>query len=293
MRRSLLRSIAVVSILVLTIGAAIYYFGHHPEVGEQLRNTSPAVIALLLSLYLAGVVALSLVTLATVRLCDVRLKRDESMLLTAYSSIINFFGPLQSGPAFRAVYLKARHHLNLKKYAGATLIYYFFYGSFSALLLLSGILKWWLIPALIAIGLTGYYLMRTPVVTKKLQGVDTGGWYYLGIATALQVLIVTIIYYVELRSVAPDTDLSQAMIYSGAANLSLFVSLTPGAIGFRESFLLFSQNLHHVTSNTIVAASILDRALYVTLLLLLAVYIFGTHARRRLRVDPELAKANE
>lgn len=287
MRRSFLRSLVAISILLLTLGAAIYYFIHHPEVGEQLRQTSPAVLGTLLGLYLAGVGALAWVTQATLRLCQTRLSTRESLLLTAYSSIVNFFGPLQSGPAFRAVYLKARHGLNLKKYAKATLVYYFFYGIISMLLLFSGVLKWWLVLAIVAAAIGCYMARHLPLVTKRVAGLDKRGWYYLALATGLQILIVTAIYYVELRTVAPGTQLWQALVYSGAANLALFVSLTPGAIGFRESFLLFSQDLHHISSSTIVAANILDRALYVTLLLVLALFIFGTHASRKLQVEPD------
>src|SRR6185312_11421412 len=102
-------------------------------------------------------------------------------------------------------------------------------------------------------------------------------------ATLIQISFVAVIYYSELRSVAPGTTFGQAVIYTGAANLALYVSLTPGAIGFRESFLLFSRHLHHISSTTIVAASILDRAVYVVFLLGLAVFVFGTHVNRRLK----------
>jgi len=74
------------------------------------------------------------------------------------------------------------------------------------------------------------------------------------------------------------------VIYTGAANFALFVSITPGAIGFRESFLLFSQHLHHIDSSTIVAANLIDRSVYIVLLLLLAAGIFGTHAQRRFKI---------
>ena len=286
MQRSFLRSIAIIAVLLTTSCAAVYYFTHHPEVGHQLQTTSLIVVVVILGLYLAGVTALALITIATVRLCHIKLSSRESLLLTAYSSIVNFFGPLQSGPAFRAIYLKTKHGLNLKKYAGATLMYYFFYGSFSVILLLSGVLKWWLVPVVVSGAVVTYVLLQQPVVSKRLQGIDKRGWYFLALATLLQIIIVTVIYYVELQTVAPGTQVSQAIIYSGAANLSLFVSLTPGAIGFRESFLLFSQQLHHVSNSAIVAANILDRTLYVVLLLVLAIFIFGTHAWRQLHVEP-------
>lgn len=284
MKRSLLKTLAGISVLSATAVAFIYYFAHHPEVGQQLHRTSPELFISLLALYLASVGALALVTMATLRLCKTRLGGSESLLLTMYAAIVNFFGPLQSGPAFRAVYLKKKHGLNLKDYAVATLVYYCFFGGLSVLLLLSGTLKWWLLP-LTAVGVgVGYILSRSRYLAPRLRRLDLPGWYFLALATGLQITIVTVIYYTELRSVAPGVHFSQALVYTGAANLALFVSLTPGAIGFRESFLLLSQHLHHISNNTLVAANIIDRAMYLVLLLVLALCIFGTHARRRLEV---------
>jgi uncharacterized membrane protein YbhN (UPF0104 family) len=281
-----IRLVLTVAVLAATIAAFTYYFVQHPEIGRQLRQTSSSLLVLLLTLYLASVGALTLVTLATLRLCHVQLRSSEGLLVTMYTAIINFFGPLQSGPAFRAVYLKKKHDLKLKDYGVATLVYYFFYAGMSGMLLVSGILHWWL-AALIPVGLLcGYCFTRNRRLAPRLQALDLQGWYLLALATFLQIVVVTAIYYAELRSVAPGVHLSQALVYTGAANLALFVSFTPGAIGFRESFLVFSQHLHHLSNNAIVAANIIDRAMYVVLLLILALFIFSTHAQRKLSVKP-------
>lgn len=279
-----LRATATILILLLTLSFFIYYFANNETVRQQLSQTSPAVIAILMMLYVGTVIALAMIFHATLRLCKLSLKSSETALLTAYSSVINFFGPLQSGPAFRAAYLKVRHSLNLKNYASATLIYYFIYGVFSILLLISGLLGWWLVPiAVIAIGL-GLGLSKTTTAAERLGKLNLRNWYYLAGATALQLLLLVTIYYTELHSLNSSIGIDQAVIYTGAANLALFVSLTPGAIGFRESFLVFSQELHDITTPTIVAANILDRAMYIALMLLLALFIFGTHAHRQLKV---------
>jgi uncharacterized membrane protein YbhN (UPF0104 family) len=65
----------------------------------------------------------------------------------------------------------------------------------------------------------------------------------------------------------------QSVIYAAAANLALFVSLTPGAIGFRESFLLLTRQLHQIPNDIVFAASIIDRAFYVVFLLVLFVVL--------------------
>ncbi len=233
-------------------------------------------------LYLASIAALTLATLATLRLCGLVALPGESFLLTAYSAVINFFGPLQSGPAFRAVYLKKKYNINLRKYATATLVYLVLWGFYSLCMLLSGLLGWWLLVVIAAAGGAATIVCRLPVVRQRLAELNTRAWLYLALATALQVASISLIYFSELRNVAPGTHFSQAVVYTGAANLALYVSLTPGAIGFRESFLVFSQHLHHINNTTIVAANVLDRAVYIILLVLLAICIFSTHAQRKL-----------
>ena len=282
------KPIAVIAVLILTIAVFVSYFRDHPEVGERLGKTEPLTLVLLLGLHLLGVAMLAGVMLATLRLCRLRIPVREGMLLTAYSSVVNFFGPLQSGPAFRAVYLKARHDINMKSYASATLVYYFFYGLFSGLMVVYGLHSALVLVCIMLAVLLLFFGLRLPVVRQRLSGLDIKGWYFLAAATLAQCLAVLAVYYTELRTIDASISISQAIVYTGAANLSLFVSITPGAIGFRESFLVFSQRLHQVSDEAIVAASILDRAVYITLLILLAIFIVGTHARSRLlRGKPE------
>lgn len=288
MLRSIWRPITTVSILIITVAGFIYYFATHSQVRAQLHQTSPVTLAVIFLLYLGVLLALSLVTFTTLRLCNIHLKTGETVLLTMYASVINFFGPLQSGPAFRGVYLKRKHGLSLKQYSLATLVFYGLYALISGLFLLSGVLGWWLLlGALLAVGLLTFMYFSNWSLVLRFQALNLKALYALAGATMLQLSLVAVIYFVELRSVSPGIHFSQAVIYAGAANFSLFVSLTPGAIGFRESFLLFSQRLHHVSSSTIVAANVIDRAMYVALLAVIGLVIFGTHAGRRLQTKTD------
>lgn len=276
-----MKQIAAVTVLIVTAGAFGYYFVTHPEVGELLRKIPLTTLGILLLLYIGTVGALVLIFTATLRLCKLKIETGEIALLTAYSSVINFFGPLQSGPAFRAVWLYQKYKLNLKAYAMATFVYYLFFGFFSGLFLISGIFGWWTLLISI-IGAGGiYFAVRTRWIAPRLKNLDLRGWYYLAIATLIQVSLMAVIYTIELKAVDPSINVGQAIIYTGAANLALFVSLTPGAIGFREAFLLFSQQLHHISPSVIVATNILDRTLYITLMLLLGIFIFGSQANKR------------
>lgn len=279
------RPIAALIILLATFVLFIDYVSTHPSVREQLRDTSPLLIASLLGLYALFVGSLALVNTATLKLCKKTLSASETVLLTMYSSVINFFGPLQSGPAFRAIYLKQKHGVKFRDYTGASFVYYFFYALFSGLFLLSGLLGWWLVAAIFFILVSLAALKRlNHRWPRRLSHLAGSRWYLLALASLLQVSVLAIIYYVELRAVSPGINFSQALAYTGAANFALFVALTPGAIGFRESFLLFSQSIHNVDTPTIIAANLIDRAVYVVLLVLIAVFIFGSHANRRFRI---------
>jgi uncharacterized membrane protein YbhN (UPF0104 family) len=112
------------------------------------------------------------------------------------------------------------------------------------------------------------------------------------VATLAQLLVQVVIYSLELHAAGSHASLGQAVSYTGAANFALFAALTPGAIGIREAFLVFTHNLHHIGNNTIVAANIIDRAAYLVFLGILFVIVFGLHANRRLKLH-QLAQESE
>lgn len=282
--RSRWRPIAAVIILICTLLAFIWYVAHNPSVIDAVRHLPPSLLISLIVLYFGVIGATALIFIATTRLCGVTISRQEGLLVTAYSAVINFFGPLQSGPAFRAVYLKSKYGVKLLNYTTATMLYYLFFAIISGVCLLSGVLGWWLVLcALVGIIVLAVIWHTNPRMQSRLKALHLASLGLLFLATLLQVALVAVIYYMELRHVTTGVTFSQAIIYTGAANFALFVSLTPGAIGFREAFLLFSQNLHHINNEAIVAANIIDRGVYLVILAILALYIFGTHAQRRLQ----------
>ena len=109
---------------------------------------------------------------------------------------------------------------------------------------------------------------------------------YLLLVTVLQAAFQIAIYAVELHSVNSHISLEQSMTYTGAANFALFVALTPGAIGIRESFLLFSRSLHHISSANIVSASIIDRAVFLVFLAILFVVTIIFHTKNKMSIKP-------
>ena len=284
-----LRTAVAIAILIVTAAAFAYYVKNHPETLDQLRGMPPTIIIVLLAINAVGFLSYMFVTRGSLRVYGKHLSLQENILFNAYSSLINFFGPGQSGPIFRGAYLKKRHDLPVKKFMFITLIYLAFYAIISAMFMLIGSRPWWQTAVvMLLVGAACFVLVRR---YKQGSKIDTGhglnpktlGWILA--ATAVQVSSFAVLYGVELRQISPDVSVGQILSYTGVSNFTLFVALTPGAIGIREAFLVFSQNLHHINNTTIVAANILDRAVYLLFLGLLFIMVISLHAKDKLNIS--------
>lgn len=244
-------------------------------------------------LYFLFTVALSWILHISVRMCTNDAKTIEpleSFNVTSSSSLANFFGPLQSGVGVRAFYLKQKFGIALKKYGLISLYYYAIYAVLSAVFLLFGspIYRLPLLAAMLLIGGASIiYIRAFGNKDKQTMSFHVAPrlLILLAVAVLVQLVIISAIYFTELRAVGAEPSLAQTLSYSGAANFSLFVAFTPGAIGIREAFLVFSQSIHQIPSNTIVSANLVDRAVYLTFLLAVFLWLTFTHAKKRLALN--------
>ncbi|HKU18163.1 MAG TPA: lysylphosphatidylglycerol synthase domain-containing protein [Candidatus Saccharimonadales bacterium] len=281
-----LKAVLAPLIVLATIGAFAYYIHAHPQTVQSLEHIGFGTLAALLGLYLLFFAALAAMTRASLLLYRKSISLQENLLFNAYSSLVNFFGPGQSGPVFRGAYLKKRHRLSVRHYMFATLLYYAFFAVISAMLVCIGTRPWWqtlflmLVAAALSIAVVLWYAKRARVGKGTDIDWPSVGWIFA--ATVAQLSLQAIIFGIELHSVGAHASAGQVMAYTGVANFALFVSLTPGAIGIRESFLLLSERLHHISHQSVIAASVLDRGVYLLLLGVLAVFAIALHAKRQL-----------
>lgn len=291
-----LKKIAVVSIVVVTFGVFIYYLATHPKLLNTITTLNPGILVLLTIGYTLFTIVNSIVLFASLKFLSRNVSFLENILLTGYSSIVNFFGPLQSGPGFRAIYLKKRHNVSFKDFIITSLIFYLFFALINSLILtVAAVITLSLIPLLVAITVGLVVLFVASSILKKRQPdmlnrflkktrLHNPYFWLIGLGALALCVVTTLTYWVELYHVNPSVTAAQAMVYTSAANLSLFVSLTPGAIGFREAFLLLSEQLHHIPQTTIIGASVIDRAFYVMFLLILFVILLIVNSRKRLGI---------
>lgn len=277
-----LRFVLAMVLLVVTLAAFGAYIQSDDDALARLARVQPFDLVILLLLYGGFTTALMLVLHFSLALFGKKFSLRDNFLLSAYSSLTNFFGPGQSGPGVRAIYLKAKLELPIKKFIFASLIYYGFYAVLSILFLLlgAGYYEWSFLAigggTLLSVSIMKWYQKKHRIPLKEIKIIPVVGIF---LATLLQICVQTAIYFVEIASTTHHTTLMQVMSFTGAANFSLFVSLTPAGIGIREAFLVFSQQFHQVGNEVIVAVGVLDRAVYVVflgLLFLAVLYLHGT-----------------
>lgn len=273
-----------VVLLILTVLVVWFYLAKHPEIFTTLKTLKSSLIIAVIIGYAVATAGLAIVLYYSVQLFDKRLTFAETFLLNSYSSVVNFFGPGQGGSGVRAVYLKTKHAIRIRDFVIASLIYYAIYSVFSVIFLFVGAGNFLL--ALLATAIT--ITVSLIVISQYRKGKSLPGitkpraLVGIIIGTAIQIIALAAVYYFELHAVQPSTSIGQAISYTGSANMSLFVALTPGAIGIREALLFFTQSFHHVSTTTIVASGVIDRAIYIVYLGILALLIFAVHGRRQL-----------
>ncbi len=290
LNRKLRRALGLAIIIVTALVFARFVI-QHPDYLRTLTQMEPWVIPAILILNGGVLLAVVYIFNVIIQMCGKRMTLREQFLLSSYASIANFFGPLQSGPGVRAVYLKAKHQIRMRDFLAASLIYYAMFAAISGLFLLSAVADWWQM----LLGLAVFAAIANKLIRYAWEyQLAKGGRLQLTIkartmgllllATFVQVCLVAAYYFVELRAVEAQVSLHQAMIYTGAANFSLFVSLTPDGIGIREGFLVLTQNLHDISTEVILAANLIDRAVYLLFLGLLFLLVLALHAKRKLGI---------
>jgi len=287
------RAALVIVIVGATLAIFGYYLATHPDIVPLILSIHPAALALMALAYIGTIVANAVVLGASLRMIGKQVSFGENLSLTGYSSVVNFFGPLQSGPGFRAAYLKARHGLGIGKFFYATAVFYGFFALINTFIIviamivrapnnLAPLLAIGFALAIVASLLLVYRLVpRARRIMQAVRFSDPNLWFIALGAFSLS-LCTAAAYYVEILHVDTSVNFVQTIVYAAAANLALFVSLTPGAIGFRESFLLLTQQLHGIPSDVVLAASIIDRAFYVVFLLAMFLLLLAFGVRTKL-----------
>jgi uncharacterized membrane protein YbhN (UPF0104 family) len=302
LKSKLFRQLLVVIIILLTFGTFVWYGATHPKIISTVLGLNPVIIIFLTLAYSLTILANGVILHFSLAYVQRKTSIFDNILLTGYSSIVNFFGPLQSGPGFRAVYLKKKYGIEIKRFLLATFVFYLFFGAINlTIVLIAGIVEkpdWRpaIIISIVTAAILAYPLLRLASKKERFKTLISsmrlkdGNFWLIGAGALGLTLSSGLAYFIELTEIAGHINIGQVLVYTATANLSLFVSLTPGAIGFREAFLVFSQQLHSISTNVIFAASVVDRAFYVAFLLVMFIVLLAINGHKKFL--PSLKRSN-
>jgi len=260
-----------------------------------------AVLIIFLKIGLMITNALFLKTILTA--FDVKISGKHSFFILIYTTIGNHFTPIRGGAGFRAVYLRKKFNFPYSQFistlSGNYIIVILVY-SFIALTSLIWIhLARGLYSPSLYVFVAGLFVFCLSIIlirikTQKLEiqsnfkllnkagavlkkAVD--GWNSiisrrllvakLFLISASGFLFIYTMTLIELKFIAAQTSIPSLLLYSALSNLSLFISITPGALGIRESLFIIFQNLMNLTTGDVLNIAVIDRGLvFITLALL-------------------------
>jgi uncharacterized membrane protein YbhN (UPF0104 family) len=293
------RSLRII-LLLLFAGLVVWFFATHKSDFSTLTEIPPYIL-LLIALCQVGVIVTNIIfQFVLLKIYAVHMPWKDNFKVIVKSSVINFFGFLQGGAGYRAYYLKKNHAVEYRKFGllfAANYIVVFlisaFFGLVGALSQLAKDQHLTNVGVILFFGATTIFLIalmfinptKIPATNRLLRKIRDvlSGWeliikdkrrvFQLFVIGLAQYWILTTAFFLELKAIHVDASLAGLMIYSAIAGFSLLVALTPAAIGFRETLLIFARQSLGVSISAIILAATVDRVVYFFLLLGLSVII--------------------
>jgi uncharacterized membrane protein YbhN (UPF0104 family) len=295
-----------IGLLILALALFAYYFLTNQHQFARLADLS--LLQMLLVFIGQSIIFFSniLILVLFVKLIRGKIAFLDATRITAYSSLINFFGFLQGGLGFRGIYLKKYFGMTLKRYFALTSVQYLMLFGIAGLFVITGlglttgdsqVMAFLLIGVLVASAIVAFlYMTKSQFFMQRIQqlrGISIAfqarPLMSLGLIVLFQLGGSLLAYSSELSAVGAHISFGGLLIYTGVSQFSIVVALTPGAIGIREGLLLIAQNQMNLSTQDIVLAATIDRVIYFIILALLAPLAISV--KRRLpqnTIEPEV-----
>lgn len=299
-------------IFVLTV--FVFYFWFNKEDFRPLLTLDWQIILALLAINTVVIFINGLIFREYFKVFEKNISHFESFDLSLTSSIANLFVPMKAGAMVRAVYFKEKYGLAYSKFAGlliSTYVIQLFILSLlgSMVLVLIGFeeSRLWILRVV----LLGILLMCSLLIYVKIPSVEKlipeslkqnwlvaifhkyfekflSGWSVLiqnkavltnlFLLSLLNFFLIAFCHFLELKALGYKLNLVNLLVFSTISGLSFYLSITPSAIGIRESMLIIFSQVLILPAAVIINASVIDRAaIYI---LLFAVYLIQSVRKR-------------
>ncbi len=288
-------------LLLITLMLFGYYFINNIDEFRVLKNLSIWQIALIVLGQIIVLAANVFILMNLVQMIGKKLDVITSSRVVAYSSIINFFGFLQGGLGFRAVYLKRHQDVSYKQYFVITLLQYALIFGVAGLLVVFGLVLLHGLSEMIVLGVAAFSIILLLVfllvptarqakskITNILSHAKANTLLFIIFLTFVQLVGLALAYMVELGAVGAKPNFNSILIYTGIAQFSIIFALTPGAVGIREGMLLLASSSMGISTKDIIVSSTLDRLVYFLTLVIIVPLAIGMRKDKSVTATKDL-----
>jgi uncharacterized protein (TIRG00374 family) len=287
----------------IVIGLFVYYFFNNIDSFRDLQKVALWPLIGIFAFKMLGILNAGQYLKANLLIFNKNISLRESFYVSLLSAIGNYFGPYLGGAGIRAVYLKKKFQLsyadfistvsgiyliNFRIYSVAgvialvlihiftgeySLLFYLIFGVWAAIALFLSKLK---IPGLGKRKLNWRGKITSFVLGKAKQIVN--GWrqlrnneeiyWKLHRISFINFLISFCVISLQFIAIGVEVSVPATVLYVAITNLSLYLSITPGAIGIREALFIFCGALLGLTTPQILQLAIVSRGMtFITMLI--------------------------
>ncbi len=319
------RSLSLIASIAI-FGFLGSYIWQNAEDFRVLGQVAPGYLAIVALLYTLFYVANGFQLQLLIKEFGVSLTVPEHFSLSIVTSFGNTFLPLRGGAGLRAIYLKKVHQLSYGHFLASLAGNYIITFNLCALLAIAGMWFLWVdsgyfnaIIALIFFGIlvgTSSTIVFAPVrapiipihaIRSKVETV-LEGWAIIrrsrplvarlyGI-TFINVVLSVLMLYVEFEAMGirdlngDPIGIWRCLFLALVNSLALFITITPAALGIRESLMMMVSQVIEVSPSYALAVSLLDRVVNILVLGILAPAAFEYVKRRGGKILEEAVEAD-
>jgi glycosyltransferase involved in cell wall biosynthesis len=296
------RLLMLVFTSLILIVAAYYLYKNHDDF-KILLNLKYWQVLILASLNVILFCINGLFSWYLYRQFGVNLGKIESIALATATSFGNTFLPFRAGMGGSAVYLKKKHGLRYSSFAttiaGSYIINFFVIGILGLLSMLVIYLKTSTFSIIVALAFMSLSfgsilaISSTRLVTKLIpfKGLKekvlsvVEGWNIISksprrvaimsLITAINSIVIATLLYFQfkflgiVKTTGEIIDIWDNIFLSSFSVLSIFLNITPSALGIKELLFAFASQVINIRAQDAVVASVLDRIVGATLLLII------------------------
>lgn len=302
LKKSPRQSLAIIFTVGVIIVSGYYLFLNYQDF-EILLNLKSWQILVLGSFNVALLTINGLFSWYLYKQFDINLGKMECIAMAVATSFGNTFLPFRAGIGGIAVYMKKRHQLSYSHFAstvaGAYVINFFVIGLLGLFAMVAIYFKSGSFSILVALAFAGLSAGSVLSVTATkfilrfvpFQGFKdkvnevVEGWHIIsksprrvvvmGLITALNSIVIGFLLYFQFKFLNIEKIGGQVIqiwdnvFLSSFSVLSVFLNITPSALGIKEGLFAFASQVINIRTQDAIVASVLDRIINASLLLII------------------------